>query len=136
MEIASACLSVPIPALLERLRVVFWCEAEPAESKDGCAHRDVRRAVGHGSLTVGAHHGGCGGLHVARLANVLQHAVETITEGDQHVPDIPARHSVRNASTISGNHVRCRSPAGIQGPPSAWAMTSELIGDQRPLAVG
>ena len=118
MEIASACLSVLIPAPLQSLHFVFWCNAEPAESKDGCAHRYVRRGLGHGSLAAGAQHGGCGGPNATRLANVLQHAVEAISEGKQLVPG----HLGSPLSTQRLDHLRKPRPLSI----ACWHSAASL----------
>jgi hypothetical protein len=45
-----------------------------------------------------------------------EHAVEPIARRDHRGHDISPLHSARNTSTMSGNHVRCRSPAGMRSP--------------------
>src|SRR4029077_17172708 len=86
MTIAPGRLAVFFPTLLQQLDFGFWRDAEPPKSENGAAHRDAPCALDHRASTTGTQHGCRVRRDVARVANVLKHAVQPIAECDQVVP--------------------------------------------------
>jgi hypothetical protein len=86
MTIAPGRLAVSFPTLLQQLDFGFWCDAEPPKSENCGAHRNAPCALDHWTSTAGTRHRCRGRRDVARVANVLKHAVQPIAECDQIVP--------------------------------------------------
>ena len=109
MEIASGRLSVLVPAFLQQPDLGFWGNVEPPKSKDGCAHGYARCALQHGTTTARTQRRRRGGRDVARVANVMKHAVKPIAERDEVVP----RHLGSPLRTQRLNHFRKPRPLSI-----------------------